>query len=147
MVQQPHYNLVFVKSAQYKQVNTVTEGWKLDEINNHHTQTVTSVLGCETELASFMEQTLSSEANTFSAKFHEFCRNRRRITVVTTAPHTPEYSSPPAHILLLYHPLNIILSLKIMSSKWSLYLSLVKGKAKVQFALEHAMKAQRGVEA
>jgi hypothetical protein len=68
VVQQPHYNLVFVKSAQHKQVNTVTEGWKLDEINNHHTQTVTSVFGYETELANFMEQTLSSEANTFSAK-------------------------------------------------------------------------------
>jgi hypothetical protein len=34
-----------------------------------------------------------------------------------------------------------------MSSKWSLYSSLVKGKAKVKFALEHALKAQREVGA
>ena len=45
VVQQPHHQLVLVKSAQYKQMNTMTGSWKLHELNNNCTQSVIAVSG------------------------------------------------------------------------------------------------------
>lgn len=50
MVQQPHHHLVLVKSAQYKQMNTMTGSCKLHKLHNNRRQSVIAVSVCWTYL-------------------------------------------------------------------------------------------------
>ena len=114
VVQQPHHQLVLVKSVQYKQVNIMTWSLILHELHNKRTQSVIAVSGYWTELIpcnkDFLQKFLSQSRNSpnfvtdwlipssrvllekltglqLVKKFHAFYGARRFITSFISARH------------------------------------------------------------